>query len=1030
MNNKKILHNISFSMDRKNYLKKIKNRIINKKSIELFKRNFLSGNKLNYKNIKKETEMITRNPYLKKIQKKEKSEIKINIDIEQLKKLNIFPKKLKFDKNDNNNNDINDNFGILQKDKISSSNIKKTEKLKLNSPLNIGKIINSNIKINNDFKNNQKTEEKKKNQYKNINLCSLDINKHKGLLKSIYKKMLKIKKNRKIFKLKIGKEKVKNIIKNIISNKYSFHNVKKCLAYSIYYSGNENKKLLESIIKEKVNENIENKSNLNSKEINLKKSDKELSLYSKNINLGNNENLKSRYEIGDNNDNDEDIVNIGDNSYHESKLKESINLKISILTSSIHKTIQINYPEIPQTHEVKNSSPLCNKCYRIVFIFFNFIKNYITTYCPYCENILIYKPDIFINKINGNKSIISDCTCNKCYRSFIYTEKDNPFVLVEENNKKFIVLCSNCLQKRENIKKTDSLRIIQFEDLIESKPFIYDKIINDNNNINNINNINDIEKKTESYNDDINNFLFLIKGNENNINIIETNFTYIPFSLKEKYESKMKLLKQILYIKKKIQNYYNDFNNFVTRINMLSSLYTIINLSSLKLYKLIFKNNDLNEEKSIELVSKLLKCEDFSSRKEIIEIKKYFEYNKLTKNYGSEEEYINDKNHAKEEEVDTSFEDILKINFITGEGIRFNISNEECYCEEIVLLSYSYNINYNSTSYQDVIIYNYKQDKNLYYSLYNIQDKKIETESLIPLIKGKINGILKLVLINNANDLFIIVNKSVEVFKIKKIAYYISNFRVKPLINKYEMDDNYKIIYNDFTICIQTKKRLMFMSRIIKKDMNICKNQSNIDDININNLGQQYVDIQENNNMDNEEENGDIIQDNNNIQNEINNIIQLQNNLIEAFGGNEEELFENLNNLEQLANNFNNINLPPLQASSVFQVNEEGIKSNFIDIFKIDENYFIILLVKIMKKTNMPLKAYFYLSLFDFENLEENTKIEFDLLEIEQGTKFRSYISLERENIKINIGIIKSKKPLEEKNYFFHFENKEIFFIE
>ena len=134
--------------------------------------------------------------------------------------------------------------------------------------------------------------------------------------------------------------------------------------------------------------------------------------------------------------------------------------------------------------------------------------------------------------------------------------------------------------------------------------------------------------------------------------------------------------------------------------------------------------------------------------------------------------------------------------------------------------------------------------------------------------------------------------------------------------------------------------------------------------------------------------------------------------------------------MEQLANNFNNINLPPLQASSVFQVNEEGIKSNFIDIFKIDENYFIVLLVKIVKKANAPLKAYFYLSLFDFETLEENTKIEFDLLEIEQGTKFRSYISLERENIKINIGIIKSKKPLEEKNYFFHFENKELFVIE
>lgn len=1033
MNAKKIEHNTSFSLDRKNYHKKIRNRITNRISIELLKKKFFSGNKLNYKNLEqKGLQMTKRNSNLKKMQKNGKSEIKFNFDIKQLKKLNIFPKKLFGQKDINDNDNVNNEN--MEKDKILSSDAKKEKKLKIYPTSNIRKVLCPNIKIKNSFKKKQSLEEKKEYKNKNINLQSLNNYKHKDILKNIYKRMLKLKKNKKKFKLKIGKEKVKNIIKNIISNKYNFHNVKKCQVYSIYYSSNENKKLLESKVKEKINENIENNMILNNKEIIFEKNDND-NLNSKNIELGNNENLKSikinRYEIKD--ENDEDIVNIGDNSYDENILKESINLKISILTSSIHKTIQINYPEIPQTYDVKISSPLCIKCYRIVFIFFHFIKNYITTYCPYCENILIYKPDTFINKINGIKSIISDCTCNECYRSFIYSEKEKPFVLVEEKNKVFIVLCFDCLKKRENIKKSDNLRIIKFEDLIESKPFIYDKIINDDNNNNNINNenyINDIEKKTESYNDDIQNLLFLIQGNENNINIIETNFTYIPFSLKEKYDRKMKSLKQFLYIKKKILNYYDEFNNFVTRINMLSSLNTIINLSSLKLYKFIFKNNDLNEEKSISLVNQLLKCEDFPQRKDIIEIKKYFEYNKLTKNYGTQEEYINDINHAKEEEIDSSFEDILKINFITGEGIRFNISNEECYCEEIVPLSYSYNIEYNSTNFQDIIIYNFKQDQKLYYALYNIQDKKIETNSLMPLINGKINGILKLVLINNANDLFIIVNKSVEVFKIIKIAYYISNFRVKPLINKYEVDGNYKIIYNDFTICIQTKKRLMFMNRKIKKDMNIYKNNSNIDDIKISNLGQQYADIQENNNLDTEEQNNDIIQANNNdIQNEINNIIQLQNNLIEAFGGDEEGLFANLNNLEQIVNNIH-LHLPPLQASSVFQVNEEGTKSNFIDIFKIDENYFIVLLSKIVKKVNLPLKAYFYLSLFDFETLEENTKIEFDLLQIEPETKFRSYICLEHENIKINISVIKSKMPLEEKKYFFHFKNKELLIIE
>ena len=63
--------------------------------------------------------------------------------------------------------------------------------------------------------------------------------------------------------------------------------------------------------------------------------------------------------------------------------------------------------------------------------------------------------------------------------------------------------------------------------------------------------MNNFDKNDEEENKQINSFLFLLKGFENNINLFETKITYIPLSLKEKFNKKIKSMRQDLYILKK-----------------------------------------------------------------------------------------------------------------------------------------------------------------------------------------------------------------------------------------------------------------------------------------------------------------------------------------------------------------------------------------------------------------------------------------------------------------------------------------------
>ena len=192
------------------------------------------------------------------------------------------------------------------------------------------------------------------------------------------------------------------------------------------------------------------------------------------------------------------------------------------------------------------------------------------------------------------------------------------------------------------------------------------------------------------------------------------------------------------------------------------------------------------------------------------------------------------------------------------------------------------------------------------------------------------------------------------------------------------------------------------MNRTIKKDVNICSGSDLIDNIDINNLGQEFID------------DNDIENDNNNIQNNnIDNIIAFQNNIMNALGGDMDLLIQNLDNL-------NNLNLPPLHSSTIFQVNEEGIKSHFLNLLNMNDKYFVVLSSKKIKKINNPLKTYFYVSLFDFETMEEISKIELDMFELEENRNI--WVDLINENEKklnVIINISQNNGPVDEKKYFF-----------
>ena len=78
---------------------------------------------------------------------------------------------------------------------------------------------------------------------------------------------------------------------------------------------------------------------------------------------------------------------------------------------------------------------------------------------------------IFIQKLQKNENPILDSECQAYLKSFIYSDKENPFNLIELENKKFIIICNNCFLNNKD--KYPYTKIIHFQDLIEHKSYVY-----------------------------------------------------------------------------------------------------------------------------------------------------------------------------------------------------------------------------------------------------------------------------------------------------------------------------------------------------------------------------------------------------------------------------------------------------------------------------------------------------------------------------------------------------------------------------
>ena len=897
----------------------------------------------------------------KKIKKINQNIDNINLNVKNKKTQKSTDKQIKKGKIDLNSKNLNQKTNKKENKNICYKNRNKIIDNKSHSLNKCGKLLNrENSK---KFIQNNNNKNKRKNN---------------NIKKELTDKVFQILKKRNIVKFKIDNDKIKKIKNCLISIKYNFNNVKKCLVYSFFYLGNKNQKLHSSILEK-------NEPPINSTKL-----------------LENNENIK---------DKEEGIENIEDikqeNIINEkiTLIKKSINLSIN----TIHKSIRISYPEINPTYEVKINSLLCDKCFRLIFIFFDYIKNYVLTYCSYCEKIVVYKYDAFNQKIKENKNPILDSCCSKCYKSFLYSDKNNTFKLIEKKNKNFIIICNDCLENSINkLEITD--KCIDFNDLIEQKSSIYNDFINEN-----------LEQNEKEQIEKINHLSFLITTYESTINKIEIYLNQVPFSLKETFEKKILRLKQDYAIKLAIFNYYTEFNNIITRINLLSAFNSINSYTYLRLYRFIGNKIKIDIKEKLSMLNEFLNDgDDFLKRVIINEIKNYYTYSKLTKNYLNQEEFLEDKNNAMEEELEIRYENVLHINFITGEGIRYNINSENLKCEKIVPISYNYNLRYNSTNYQGMIVYNYKNDNKIYYAEYNIQFNELENDSLTLLINEPIINCVKIILINNGNDLFILGKETNNNFLNDNLnAYYICNFKKKPIVTKYLVNKEYKIIYNNYTICIQNKKKLMFMNRTTKKDFNISPVLNKIDDINLNNLGQAFIDDDINNDNDNNNNinNNNIINNinnniiNNNINDNIDQIILFQENLLNNFNGDMDLLIENIDNI-------NMANLPPLHSSSIFQVNGVDTKSYFQNILKVNENYFAVLSTKTIKKEQNNLKIFFYLSLFSFRTLEELNKNEIEIIELNNNETFEiNSFYLKEKKIKILINILGDNSNLKEHNF-------------
>ena len=378
-------------------------------------------------------------------------------------------------------------------------------------------------------------------------------------------------------------------------------------------------------------------------------------------------------------------------------------------------------------------------------------------------------------------------------------------------------------------------------------------------------------------------------------------------------------------------------------------------------------------------------------------------------------------------------------------------------CRKNYSNSIYYNINNKNIYEQEILIYSIKEDKYIYYGIYDINYKYVNKKSLIKLVDQKIE-MFKIIILNYGLDLFFIgktLNNDI-------IYFYLNNFRNGKSPNILEISgenyNNLEIINNEITVCIKSKQKLILVTKNKKKEINL---KDEISEINIKdnmfnhnmnynimnnnmnfNMNNNLFNMNNMNNMNNmfnnmNNMNNNMFNNMNNMNNNMfNNMNNMNNNMFNNMNNMNNNMFNNMNNMNNnMFNNmnnmnnfiFNNMNNMLNLFSENFKSFEKGVKTYFRDILNLNNNYFLLTSTKHIKNISGFIINYYFISIFNYNTLEEITKIEAYIV---RGMKFVNDFKIKIDKRNKDLLNLKVNYNMLERYFNFIFESGELIELE
>ena len=446
-----------------------------------------------------------------------------------------------------------------------------------------------------------------------------------------------------------------------------------------------------------------------------------------------------------------------------------------------------NYEEIKLTTD----SLICDKCLRLVYISFELIPNFISTKCTYCNKFDTYEYISFIDKLKKINNPLLNNICDNC-------SENKSYFLVEKSDYDFFTVCKKCINKEKYLNPSKKFKLTE---LAKHGLYLYEK----NNNLDEIKNV-------ESLFLDMRSFLIKnlekIKDYEENLNQVELISQNTFGKLHKNAEIKLAKLKIELKIKKTIIKSFYEYNNFITGNNIISILSTILDLSELNLKR--GKNYNLKE--SYEIIESFLKLKKFSYFEKLNIYNELFDEYKITKSCSYQNILDENKAVPKPEIFDNAYLNVININLENGQSNIYNILADYCSAEKITPIQFNYNKVRKNINEQEILIYNRRNDKSLYYGIYNTSKKCIIENSLIKLLNNELDE-FKILFFNYGLDAFIIA----KVNTIIKYSY-IKDFRNNNDHNLLEFSEEHfnfetDMIYNEIGVVLKSRTKIVLISR-------------------------------------------------------------------------------------------------------------------------------------------------------------------------------------------------------------------------